>query len=33
VTADFDKEKALWDGKCKFLTEQKDKYKKDLVDL
>jgi|JI9StandDraft_1071089.scaffolds.fasta_scaffold104500_3 hypothetical protein len=33
VSSDFDKEKALWDGKSKFLTDQKDKYKKDLMDL
>lgn len=28
----YDKDKALWEGKCKFLETQKDNYKKDLIE-
>lgn len=28
----FEREKALWEGRAKFLKEQKEQYKKDLVD-
>ena len=28
----YDKDKALWEGKCKFLENQKENYKKDLVE-
>jgi hypothetical protein len=26
----YDKDKALWEGKCQFLENQKENYKKDL---
>lgn len=28
----YDKDKALWEGKCKFLEGQKENYKKDLAE-
>jgi len=28
----YDKDKALWEGKCQFLEAQKENYKKDLVE-
>ena len=28
----YDKDKALWEGKCQFLENQKENYKKDLIE-
>jgi hypothetical protein len=28
----YDKDKALWEGKCQFLENQKETYKKDLIE-
>jgi len=28
----YDKDKALWEGKCQFLENQKENYKKDLLE-
>ena len=28
----YDKDKALWEGKCQFLENQKENYKKDLME-
>jgi hypothetical protein len=28
----YDKDKALWEGKCKFLETQKENYKRDLIE-
>jgi len=28
----YDRDKALWEGKCQFLEQQKDTYKRDLIE-
>jgi len=28
----YDKDKALWEGKCQFLENQKENYKRDLIE-
>jgi hypothetical protein len=28
----YDRDKALWEGKCQFLEQQKETYKRDLVE-
>ena len=28
----YDRDKALWEGKCMFLEGQKENYKKDLIE-
>jgi hypothetical protein len=30
VQSSYDRDKALWEGKCQFLEQQKETYKKDL---
>jgi len=32
VQSNYDREKALWEGKCVFLEQQKETYKKDLIE-
>jgi hypothetical protein len=32
VQSAYDRDKALWEGKCQFLEQQKETYKKDLIE-
>jgi hypothetical protein len=32
VQSNYDRDRALWEGKCSFLEQQKDTYKRDLLD-
>jgi len=32
VQSSYDRDKALWEGKCQFLEQQKDTYKRDLIE-
>ena len=32
VQSNYDREKALWEGKCNFMEQQKETYKKDLIE-
>ena len=32
LNSNYDKDKALWEGKCQFLENQKENYKRDLIE-
>ena len=32
LQATYDRDKALWEGKCQFLEQQKETYKRDLLE-